>query len=92
LFCIWFLKKLCVSCLEWIALLLRMGANIITVNPPPSPNGNADTSLQPPDIDMFFWHDCSNSTNTAFKNNWTWPPETCGDSHSGWWFSLSTSY
>ena len=35
-------------------MLLRMGANIITVNPPPSPNGNADKSLQLPDIDMFF--------------------------------------
>ncbi len=35
-------------------MLLRLSANIITVNPPPSPNGNADTSLQPPDIDMFF--------------------------------------
>jgi hypothetical protein len=34
--------------------MVSMGAKIITVDPPQSPNGNADTSLRIPDIDIFF--------------------------------------
>ncbi len=35
--------------------MVSVGAKTITVDPPPSQNGNADTSLQIPDIDMCFY-------------------------------------